>query len=86
MTEKDIRPIPKNILKRIQKLDSKYYPGPDGHVRCYAYLTTWKNELVKVNVAVQHRYKKWSCNQVAVNGDMFAVPLFIEVLYDYRVF
>ena len=40
MTEKDIRPIPKNILKRIQKLDGKYYPSPDGHVRCYAYQMT----------------------------------------------
>lgn len=68
MTEKDIRPIPKNILKRIQKLDGKYYPCPDGHVRCYAYLTTWKNELVKVTVAVKHRYKKWYCKQVAVHG------------------
>ena len=68
MTEKDIRPIPKNILKRIQKLDGKYYPSPDGHVRCYAYLTTWKNELVKVTVAVKHRYKKRYCKQVAVHG------------------
>ena len=68
MTEKDIRPIPKNILKRIRKLDGKYYPSPDGHVRCYAYLTTWKNELVKVTVAVKHRYKKWYCKQVAVHG------------------
>ena len=68
MTEKDIRPIPKNILKRIRKLDGKYYPCPDGHVRCYAYLTTWKNELVKVTVAVKHRYKKWYCKQVAIHG------------------
>ena len=68
MTEKDIRPIPKYILKRIRKLDGKYYPCPDGHVRCYAYLTTWKNELVKVTVAVKHRYKKWYCKQVAIHG------------------
>ena len=68
MTEKDIRPIPKNILKRIRKLDGKYYPGPDGHVRCYAYLTTWRKELVKVTVAVKHRYKKWYCKQVAIHG------------------
>ena len=68
MTEKDIRPIPKSILKRIRELDDKYYPSPDGHVRCYAYLTTWKNELVKVTVAVKHRYKKWYCKQVAVHG------------------
>ena len=68
MTEKDIRPIPKYILKKIQKIDDKYYPCPDGHVRCYAYLTTWKNELVKVTVAVKHRYKKWYCKQVAIHG------------------
>ena len=68
MKETDIRPIPKNILKRIRKLDGKYYPSPDGHVRCYAYLTTWRKELVKVTVAVKHRYKKWYCKQVAIHG------------------
>ena len=55
MTEKDIRPIPKNILQRIQKLDGKYYPAPDGHVRCYAYLTTWKNELALLEGTDQRR-------------------------------
>ena len=64
----DIRPIPKYILAKIRKTDNKNYPEPDGHVRCYAYLTTWKNELVKVTVAVKHRYKKWYCKQVAVHG------------------
>lgn len=64
----DIRPIPKYILNKIRKADNKNYPNPDGHVRCYAYLTTWKNELVKVTVAVKHRYKKWYCKQVAVHG------------------
>ena len=64
----DIKPIPKYILERIRKTDNKNYPNPDGHVRCYAYLTTWKNELVKVTVAVKHRYKKWYCKQVAVHG------------------
>lgn len=63
MTEKDIGPIPKNILKRIQKLDGKYYPSHDGHVRCYAYTTTWKNELVKVTVAVKHRYKSGTASR-----------------------
>ena len=64
----DIRPIPKYILNKIRKADNKNCPSPDGHVRCYAYLTTWKNELVKVTVAVKHRYKKWYCKQVAVHG------------------
>ena len=68
MTEKDIRPIPKYILNQIRNADNKNYPTPDGHVRCYAYLSTWKNELVKVTVAVKHRYKKWYCKQVAVHG------------------
>ena len=68
MKETDIRPIPKYILNQIRKTDNKNYPGPDGHVRCYAYLTTWKKELIKVTVAVKHRYKKWYCKQVAVHG------------------
>lgn len=68
MKETNIRPIPKYILNQIRKADNKNYPSPDGHVRCYAYLTTWKNELVKVTVAVKHHYKKWYCKQVAVHG------------------
>ena len=68
MKETDIRPIPKYILNQIRKIDSKNFPNPDGHVRCYAYLTTWKKELIKVTVAVKHRYKKWYCKQVAVHG------------------
>lgn len=68
MKETGIRPIPKYILNQIRKADNKNYPNPDGHVRCYAYLTTWKNELIKVTVAVKHRYKKWYCKQVAVHG------------------
>ena len=68
MKETDIRPIPKYILNKIRKADNKNYPSRDGHVRCYAYLTTWKNELVKVTVAVKNRYKKWYCKQVAVHG------------------
>ena len=64
----DIKPIPKYILNKIKKVDNKNYPTPCGQVRCYAYLTTWKNELIKVTVAVKHRYKKWYCKQVAVHG------------------
>ena len=68
MQETDIRPIPKYILNLIRKKDKDLYPNPDGHVRCYAYLTAWKKELIKVTVAVKHRYKKWYCKQVAIHG------------------
>ena len=64
----DIKPIPKYILERIRKTDNKNYTNHDGHVRCYAYLATWKKELVKVTVAVKNRGKKWYCKQVAVHG------------------
>ena len=47
MQENDIRPIPKYILNLIRKKDKDLYPNPDGHVRCYAYLTAWKKELIK---------------------------------------
>ena len=59
----DIRPIPKYILNQIRKRDNKNYPSPDGHVRCYAYLTTWKKELMKVTVAVKNRGKKGTANK-----------------------
>lgn len=68
MTEKDIRPIPKYILKLIQKIDKLNYPMPDGHVRFYSYLTSKKGELIKVTVAVKHRYKNWYYKQVAIHG------------------
>ena len=68
ITEKDIRPIPKYILKKIQKQDNKLYPSPYGYVRFYAYLACWKRELVKVTVAVKHYKKKWYCKQVAIHG------------------
>ena len=68
ITEKDIRPIPKYILKAIMQKDKKYYPTPAGAKRFYAYLALWKKELVKVTVAVKHYHRKWYCKQVAVHG------------------
>ncbi len=68
ITEKNIRPIPKYILKAIMQKDQKYYPSPAGANRFYAYLTTWKKELVKVTVAVKQHHRKWYCKQVAVHG------------------
>lgn len=68
MTENDIKPIPKYILKKIQKADAAKYPHPEGHVRFYAYLTRCRKELVKITVAVKHKYKTWYCKQVAAHG------------------
>lgn len=54
MTEKDIRPVPKYILKKIEREDAHRFPVPEKQVRFYAYLAIWKKELVKVTVAVRH--------------------------------
>ena len=63
-----IKPIPKYILAEIQKQDIKANPNPNGHTRFYSYLTTNDKELVKVTVAVKHKYKKWYYKQCAVHG------------------
>ena len=68
MREDKIRAIPKYILKRIEKEDAKRHPAKTGDVRFYAYLTKNDGELVKVTVAVKHKYKKFYCKQVAVHG------------------
>lgn len=66
MTEKDIRPIPNYIAKKIRKTDEKLHNG--GYVRFYAYLTQIHGELVKITVACKHYYDQWFCKQVAVHG------------------
>ena len=47
-----IKPIPKSILKKIQKLDDNR-PTPQNTKRWYAYLTIIENELCKITVAVK---------------------------------
>ena len=69
MTEKDIRPIPNYIMKEIHKRDMKIYPRQENIARVYAYLTLWKNELVKVTVAVSTiKGKQWVRKQSVVHG------------------
>lgn len=63
-----IKPIPKYIERLIYKTDKRNNPQPSGHTRFYAYFTKNDGELVKVTVAVRHRYTKWYCKQVAVHG------------------
>lgn len=63
-----IKPVPKYILKRIQREDKANYPTPTGVPRFYSYLTKNDGELVKVTVAVKNRYTNWHYKQVAVHG------------------
>lgn len=42
LTEKDIRPVPKYILKKIEREDAHRFPFPEKQVRFYAYLAIWK--------------------------------------------
>ena len=63
-----IKPIPKYIVEKIRKRDAIRYPDPHGNTRFYSYLTKNDGELVKVTVAVRHRYKNWHYKQVAVHG------------------
>lgn len=68
MTEKDIKPIPKYIEKRIYKLDTKLCRKQSG-LRFYSYLTTVHKELIKITVAVRNKGKKTRLiKQVAVHG------------------
>ena len=68
ITQKDINPIPKYMLAIIKRKDKQHYETPCGNSRFYAYLAVWKGELVKVTVAVRHKYRKWYCKQVAVHS------------------
>ncbi len=63
-----IKPIPKYILRLIQKKDKETHPKQDGHIRYYAYLAKNEGELCKVFVAVKCHKGKWYCKQCIVHG------------------
>lgn len=74
----NLKPIPKYIMHRIEKLNKTYFAEPDGHVRFYAYLTMWKRkELMKITVAVKHYRKKLYMKQVAVHA-LHGVRCFVK--------
>lgn len=64
----DIKPIPKYMLKLIEKADKRERESHNGYTRFYAYFTKFGGELVKVTVACKNRGCKWFCKQVAVHG------------------
>ena len=63
-----IKPTPKYILEKIEKIDNRANYKPCGQVRFYSYLTKNDGELCKVTVAVKVYKGKWYCKQVAVHG------------------
>ena len=83
MTEKDIKPIPKYILRMIEREDKKEYPLPSKQLRFYAYLTKYRGELVKVTVAVKHYRKKLYCKAVAWHGVHSPVCFVKDLEYCY---
>ena len=68
LDEKFIKPIPKYMLKLIQRSDATYIRNRYGRTRYYAYLSKIKGELVKIIVACKNRGNKWFCKQVVVHG------------------
>lgn len=63
-----IKPIPKYILEKIEKLDKSRAIKPCGQLRFYSYLTKNDGDLCRVTVAVKVYKKVWYCKQVAVHG------------------
>ena len=68
MNIKDLKPIPKYILKLIQRFDSGYIRSCSGFTRYYAYLIKQRSELVLITVACKNRGRKWFCKQVIVHS------------------
>lgn len=66
--EKDIKPIPKYILKLIKLKDNQAYEKYSETTRFYSYFTKCKKELLKITVAVRNKSKAWYCKQVAIHG------------------
>lgn len=87
--EKDIKPIPKYILKLIKNIDNGSISKDSGYTRFYAYFTKIKKILCKIIVAVKSRYKKIYTKQVAVHAigyeDCFVKDICYYTLAGYVV-
>ena len=77
-----IRPIPKQIEKRILAYDAKH--AENKGLRFYAYLTTICKELVKITVAVRNKGKRERLiKQVAIHGVYSDQCLVRDIEYNY---
>ena len=83
MKENKIKPVPKYIVKLIRKRDKEVHPKPCGNTRFYSYLTKNDGELVKVTVAVRHRYSQWHYKQVAVHGVHSDICFIKDIVFYY---
>lgn len=87
MTEKQIRPIPKYMLRKIKAADDK--ARRDRKTLFYHYFTRFGGELAKVTVAVKTGKNKWCCKQVVVHGihseTCFIKDIFYAYMGGYRV-
>ena len=83
MKDSKIKPVPKYIVEMIRKRDKKVHPKPCGLTRFYAYLTKNDGELVKVTVAVKHRYTQWHYKQVAVHGVHSDICFIKDIVFYY---
>ena len=83
MKSENIKPIPKYILAKIQRLDNTRYPEQKGAHRMYSYLTKIKGELVKITVAVKNHKKNRYFKQVAAHGVKSDKCLVKDMEYQY---
>jgi len=83
MKAKDIKSIPKHILSKILAQDLKDCPTQKGPTRIYSYLTSIKNDLVKITVAVKTYRGKQYAKQVAVHGVKSNLCFVRDMEYNY---
>lgn len=83
LNEKDIKPVPKYIIKLIQSKDKIRFECQPNYTRFYSYFTKIKRKISLVIVAVKNRYKKWYFKQVAVHtiGEEFCLVKDIAYYY-----
>ena len=56
MEEKDIKPIPKYIIRKIRKLDEENRFVTDTSTRYYSYLTKINKDLARIIVACKVKF------------------------------
>ncbi len=86
-----IKPIPKYIIKLIQKAEKERISYWHGHVRYYSYLTKNDGELVKIIVACKNKLDspRWRVKQVVVHGihsnECFLKDIVLHFMGNYSV-
>lgn len=78
-----IKPIPKYILKLIEKADKSTYMKYSGTTRYYSYFTQNDGELVCVSVAVKECNKQRHYKQVVVHGLRSTYCFIKDIVFHY---